>query len=137
MKCYSELITLPTWEERFAYLRLPAQVGDITFGHMRQVNQAFYASKLWHDFRNSIVVRDGGNDMALEGYPIGLSIMARVHHIVPLKIESFEEQFGRLLDPENVILVSFDTHNAIHYGKADYKPWEPIERRPNDTIPWR
>lgn len=137
MKSYSELITFPTWEERFAYLRLPAMVGDSTFGHLRFLNQKFYHSNVWKDFRRSIVLRDEANDMGLEGYPIGDGRLARVHHINPLKIESFEDEFETLLDPNNVILVSLDTHNAIHYGTKDYRPWTPVERKPNDTILWR
>lgn len=44
---YSELIQIPTFEERFEYLRLNGQVGADTFGSDRYLNQIFYKSPEW------------------------------------------------------------------------------------------
>ena len=39
IRTYSELITLPTFEERFRYLRLDGEVGKETFGFDRYLKQ--------------------------------------------------------------------------------------------------
>ena len=49
IRTYSELIKLPTFEERYRYLRLGGRVGEETFGFDRYANQAFYKSKEWKD----------------------------------------------------------------------------------------
>ena len=41
IKCYSELITLPTLIERYEYLRIGGNVGEDTFGYDRWINHAF------------------------------------------------------------------------------------------------
>ena len=47
IRTYSELILLPTFEERFKYLQLNGRVGDDTFGFDRYINQNFYRSTEW------------------------------------------------------------------------------------------
>lgn len=132
---YRELIRIPTFMERYEYLKLAGSVGDQTFGFDRYLNQQFYASREWRLFRNKIIARDNGNDMAHADYPInGLVI---VHHLNPLTIEDFEEHSQALFDPENVVAVSHMTHEAIHYGSYDLLPQDLIERKPYDTVPWR
>jgi hypothetical protein len=135
-KCYSELITLPTFEERFEYLKLDGIVGKETFGFDRYLNQQFYKSYEYRKFRRGIIIRDMGCDLGIEERPInGLVIL---HHINPIAPEDI---LGRnikiLLDPENSICVSLGTHNAIHYGDSSLIITAPIERKPNDTCPWR
>ena len=44
IRCYSELVLLPTFEERYEYLRLGGGVGKETFGFDRYMNQFFYRS---------------------------------------------------------------------------------------------
>lgn len=132
---YRELIRIPTFRERYEYLKLAGSVGDQTFGFDRYLNQQFYASREWRLFRNKIIARDNGNDMAHADYPInGLVI---IHHLNPLTIEDFEEHSQALFDPENVVAVSHVTHEAIHYGSYDLLPQDLIERKPYDTVPWR
>ena len=136
IKSYSELITIPTFEDRFEYLRLDGDVGRETFGFDRYLNQQFYTSYEYRKFRRQIILRDRACDLGLEEYPInGLVIL---HHINPI---SPDDILGRnvriLLDPENVICVSLRTHNAIHYGDSSSILTGPIERKPNDTCPWR
>lgn len=134
-RSYHELMQLPTFEERFEYLKLSAKVGMDTFGHARYLNQQFYSSQEWRDFRREMVIRDGGNDLGSEDHPIGGRI--EVHHINPLTLEDIRNRSCNMLDPDNVICVSSNTHKAIHYGDASLLPKDPIERKPNDTCPWK
>lgn len=135
MRCYSELILLPTIDERYHYLRRCQKPGDRTFGGDRYLNQQFYKSIEWKNFRHSIVIRDGGWDLGVEGYPV--IDRGFIHHINPITIEQLSQGSDCLFDPENVILCSFDTHNAIHYGINRSLNKDLIERRPGDTCPWR
>jgi hypothetical protein len=135
LKSYRNLILLQTLEERYEYLKLTGQVGEVTFGFDRYLNQEFYTSKEWRQFRYKMIARDEGCDMGLLDYPIGGRVI--LHHINPLTIEDFENSSDLLFDPDNVICVSEATHNAIHFGDASLLPADPILRTPNDTIPWR
>lgn len=134
-KTYSELMTLPTFEERYQYLRLNGRVGEDTFGFERYLNQKFYQSTEWRHFRDSIIVRDLGCDLGAEGYEIRGSIY--LHHINPLTPSDLKNRAAALMNPENVICVSFNTHNAIHYGDERLLPVLPPARLPNDTCPWK
>lgn len=133
-KCYSELITLDTRQERFDYLRLKGNIGYETFGKQRYLNQLLYRSPEWRRFRRKILMRDNGCDMALEGHQIMGVIV--VHHIVPITIEDILSNDPKVFDPENVISVSDETHKAIHYSNEELLHNELIERKPNDTSPW-
>lgn len=137
MKTYSELITIPTIEGRFEYLCLPGLVGRDTFGGYRYLNQSFYTSREWQQFRNQIIVRDNGCDMAYPGEEIGGMII--IHHLNPITPDSIIHSDPMIFDPENVVCVSELTHKLIHYGnKEDYmKATQFIPRSPNDTCPWR
>lgn len=136
IKTYSELITLPTFEERYRYLKLSGEVGKETFGFDRWLNQIFYNSKEWRTFRRDIIVRDMGCDLGIEGREIGGRIF--IHHIEPIKLDDIlHRRIEVLMNPNNVICVSFETHNAIHYGDESLLILLPIERTPNDTCPWR
>lgn len=136
IKCYSELITIPTYEGRFDYLYLGGTVGKETFGFDRYLNQQFYNSYEYRKFRREMIIRDMGCDMGVEGFLISGVIV--LHHIVPISTEDILNRNIRiLLDPENTICVSFQTHNAIHYGDSNLIMTMPIERKPNDTCPWR
>lgn len=135
-KCYSELIQIPSLEERYEYLRLQGFVGDETFGSKRRMNQLFYSSDIWKQTRSEIILRDEACDLAVPGYEINRRL--QVHHINPIRLEDIlENRWDILLDPENLICVSFRTHNAIHYGDNSLLPQIPIERKPGDTCPWR
>lgn len=136
IKTYSELIQIPSFIERYRYLRLGGKAGEITFGNERYLNQVFYRSPEWKRFRREILIRDGGYDLGVEGYSIiGIPI---IHHINPITIEDISNRVESILDPENVITVSIRTHNAIHYGDEELLTIDDIiERKPNDTIPWR
>lgn len=137
MRCYSELVQLRTFEDRFKYLSLLGTVGNETFGFDRYLNQKFYKSIEWKHIRNFVIVRDNGCDMGLRDYPIGGKIM--IHHMNPVSTQDLESsRWDDLLNPEFLISVSMDTHNAIHYGDEKIlNKVDVVERTAGDTIPWR
>ena len=135
IKTYSELITIPTFEERFEYLKLDGQVGAETFGFNRYLNQAFYKSDEWLSIRDYVITRDNGCDLGMEGYEIYGRIL--IHHINPITKDDIIQRSRILLDPENLITTVKRTHDAIHYGDNNLLIRAPIERRKNDTCPWR
>ena len=135
IKTYSELITIPTFEERFEYLRLKGSVGKDTFGYDRYLNQVLYRSPEWKRLRNQIIIRDDGCDLACEGYDINSKVL--IHHLNPITVEDVLARSRKVFDPNNLVCVSHNTHNAIHYGDVDLLVTGPIIRTKNDTCPWR
>lgn len=132
---YSELITLGSFLDRFNYLKLRGSVGVDTFGFDRYLNQAFYASKEWKSIRNEVILRDNGFDLGVDGY--GIVGKLYIHHMNPLRPEDLVNRTDLLLNPEYLICVSHNTHNAIHYGDESLLPKDPVIRTPNDTCPWK
>lgn len=135
IKCYSELITLPTFIERYRYLKIGGRVGADTFGHDRYLNQMLYHSGEWLDFRDEIIIRDNGCDLAHPEFEIHDRIL--IHHINPITVEDVLRRDPKIFDPENVISTVLNTHNAIHYGDESRLMLLPITRTKNDTCPWR
>jgi hypothetical protein len=136
IRTYSELIELPTFEERFEYLQLNGKVAEETFGYDRYLNQIFYNSYEWKQIRRDVILRDNGLDLGCDDKIIGGRIY--VHHMNPILLKDIETRSADILNPEFLISCSFDTHNAIHYGDITLLPdYEIVERRPNDTIPWK
>ena len=135
IKTYSELITLPTFHERFQYLKLSGDVGVDTFGYDRYLNQQFYKSAIWRRLRNQIITRDMGCDMAHPDYPIGGKVI--VHHLNAITPEMILERDPSLFDMDNLVCVSHETHEAITYGSKEMLPEDPIERSRHDTTPWK
>ena len=135
IRTYSELILLPTFEERFKYLQLNGRVGDDTFGFDRYINQKFYRSSDWKRIRDQIIIRDNGCDLALEGYEIYGRIL--IHHMNPITVKDVELSTEYLMNPEYLVCVTHNTHNAIHYGDEKQIITGPIVRTKNDTCPWK
>lgn len=135
IRTYSELITLPTFEERYQYLRLDGRVGKETFGFDRWLNQRFYKDPEWRSIRDDVIIRDNGCDLGIEGRDIRSLII--VHHMNPITQEDILERRSILLDPENLICVTDRTHKAIHYGNEELLDKGPIVRTKNDTCPWK
>lgn len=136
MKSYNELIQYPTYEERLEYLKVYSKVGFDTFGYDRYLNQALYHCGEWKRVRNQVIIRDKACDLGVEGYEIPNHII--IHHINPITIEDVLERRPCVFDLNNLISTSNRTHNAIHYGGEGESPISKvIERRQNDTIPWR
>ena len=135
VRTYSELIKIPTFLERFKYLKLNGSVGVDTFGFDRYLNQTFYRSYEWKRLRNDVIVRDMGCDLGLEGYDIFDKIL--VHHMNPIGPDDIIHRSDYLLDPEFLICTSKLTHDAIHYGDEQILYHDPVIRTPGDTCPWR
>lgn len=135
IRTYSQLIKFETFEERFQYLKLDGAVGQATFGFDRYLNQQLYRSHEWKKVRDEVIVRDNGCDLAMDGFDIYGRVY--VHHMNPILVNDIRERSKFLLNPEYLICVSFDTHNAIHYGDESLLPREPVERTPNDTTLWK
>ena len=134
IKTYSELIKLPTFNERFRYLKLTGTLGEETFGWERYINQKFYTSHEWKQLRNEVIVRDMGLDLGCDGYDICNHIV--VHHINPIRPEDIANKSHLLLNPEYLICCSLRTHNAIHYSDESILYDVIVERKPGDTKSW-
>ena len=135
-KSYSELIKLPTFDERFYYLKLEGKVAEDTFGSHRYLNQTLYRSPEWKEIRRKVIMRDNACDMALDGYEIPSKVL--IHHINQITPEDIYVRSDKIFDLDNLVCVSFKTHQAIHYGDISLaKVDQPIERCMNDTCPWR
>lgn len=135
IKSYSELITFPTFEERYNYLRLRGMVGKETFGFDRVFNQMFYTSREWKAIRDEVIARDNGCDLGVEGHEIYGRVI--IHHMNPISLEDIQENSDFLLNPEYLITTIHSTHNAIHYGDESLLIKAPKERTKNDTCPWK
>lgn len=134
-RTYTDLIALPTFKERYDYLKLGGTIGEQTFGSKRYLNQKFYHSNEWKKFKQAMIIRDNGCDLGVSGFQINGRIY--LHHLNPLTLEEILEHPEAAMDPNNVICTTFDTHNAIHYGELDISKYEPIVRTKNDTCPWK
>lgn len=135
IKTYSELIKIPTFEERFEYLRLNGIVGKDTFGFDRYINQKFYRSAEWKRIRDQVIVRDNGCDLGIEDRMICGRIL--IHHMNPITDKDILNVTDLLLNPDYLICVSHITHNAIHYGDEKLLIKSPIVRTKYDTCPWK
>lgn len=133
MKRYSELVDIPTFDERFEYLAFDSSVGRKTFGVDRFLNQRLYRSREWRDIRNFVIERDGGFDLALSGHLIFSDV--HVHHMNPITVEDIEEDIEIVFNPEFLITTSRATHTALHFGRRR-KPFVVSERKPGDTTLW-
>lgn len=135
MRTYTQLIKLPTFEERFEYLKLDGTVGEDTFGFDRYLNQIFYRSPEWKRVRDEVIIRDNGCDLGIPGHEIYGRIL--IHHMNPIAVKDILDRADILLNPEYLISTVHRTHNAIHYGNINLLPKGPIVRTPNDTCPWK
>lgn len=135
IRTYSELITIPTFEERYKYLKIGGKVGEETFGFERYLNQEFYKSHEWQSIRRQVIVRDLGCDLGIEDREIHGKII--VHHMNPITIDDIVSASDFLLNPEYLICTLKSTHDAIHYGDESLLIKAPVERTKNDTCPWK
>lgn len=128
MRSYSELTKFDTFEERLAYLKLL----DNNTTSPRHMSMDFYKSHAWRVVRQQVIDRDGGFDLGIFGVYIDGPMF--VHHINPIDENDIRYQTKRLLDPDNLITTSTDTHNTIHYNAVEREVW--VERTPGDTKFW-
>ena len=135
LRTYSDLVRLPTFEERFDYLSLDGQIGTTTFGFDRYLNQRFYSSTEWKKVRNFVLARDEACDLGIEG--LDIKYMPLIHHMNPIQPKDLEEFNPDILEPEFLITTTKNTHNARHFGDRSRLTPRVVERRPNDQAPWR
>lgn len=135
IRSYSELITLPTFEERYEYLKLGGTVGKETFGFNRYLNQKLYRDPKWLSVRDRVIIRDSGCDLGIQGREIYDKIF--VHHMNPITIDDIVNMNPDIFNPEFLISVTKNTHDAIHYSDSNILLKDPIERFQNDTCPWK
>lgn len=133
-RCYSELVRLETFEDRFNYLRLGGEVGKATFGFDRYLNQMFYNSYEWREARDQTIVRDLGCDLGVDGFEIYENIL--VHHMNPIEKDDILHSAEWIVDPEYLITTKLSTHTAIHYGSDPPSIPKLVVRRPGDTKLW-
>ena len=135
-KSYRELMQFGSILDKYRYLRIGGAVGRNTFGSCRYLNQVLYSSTEWRRFRDEVITRDNGCDLAQPGYEIKYDRII-IHHLNPLTVQQVLDRDQALFDLDNVVCVSFRTHQAIHYGDETLLPQDPVQRRPNDTCPWK
>lgn len=135
MKTYSELLTFDSFGDRLKYLATKSKVGDSTFGEDRYLNQILYHDPEWRRIRYRAISRDQGCDLAHPDFPIHDRIY--IHHINPITADDILNRSAKIFDLENLICVSFDTHQMIHYGVSDLQNKSPVVRTANDTCPWK
>lgn len=135
IRTYSELMILDSFEERYEYLRLGGNVGEETFGFDRYLNQIFYNSDEWKKIRREVILRDGGCDLGIPGREMDKHII--IHHMNPISKSDILERSDLLLNPEYLICTIKSTHDAIHYGDKNLLITGPVERKKNDTCPWK
>jgi hypothetical protein len=131
---YSELRHLRTMKDRFDYLKLSGVVGQETFGYDRYLNQIFYKTTEWKNVRRQVIIRDNGCDLGIDGYEIHDKVI--IHHMNPVQLSSLVRKDDDILNPDFLICVSHNTHQAIHYGDFSLVPQGPIVRKPGDTRLW-
>lgn len=136
-RTYSEMMMLPTFRERFEYLKLNGRVGEDTFGYDRYLNQMLYKLPEWQKVRADVIVRDNGCDLGCDDHEIPDGVKILVHHINPITKEDILNRNECVFDMENLITTILDTHNAIHYGSFEILQHDPVVRYKNDTCPWR
>ena len=134
-KTYQGLLSIQDFVDRFEYLKVPGSIGDPTFGGHRYLNQQLYQSPEWKRVRREVIIRDDGCDLAHPDYPIYGNVL--IHHIDPITIDDILHRHPKVFDLDNLVCVSFCTHNAIHYGDSNLLPPVFTERTKNDTCPWR
>lgn len=135
MRCYRELSTLKTYEERFQYLKLDGKVGRETFGIDRYLNQLFYRSGIWLRIRDKVILRDNACDLGIDGMDIKDRII--IHHMNPISVDDLLRKDESVINPDFLICVSKNTHNLIHYGCEKVPINVFKEREKYDTCPWK
>ena len=135
IRTYDEISRISTFVDRFRYLKIGGEVGQVSFGFDRYLNQSLYRSKEWRAIRDRAIIRDDGCDLGMPGYSIGSRII--VHHINPISVDDLENGNPDIYDLRYLICVSPNTHNAIHFGDENLLDKDLVKRLPGDTCPWK
>lgn len=128
VRTYGEMSLLESHSERLEYLKL----NDNNFKSPRHMSLSFYKSRAWATVRDIVIKRDLGFDLGVFGIYIEGPMF--VHHIDPIEEYDIIHMTDKLLNPDNLITTSGETHNSIHYNKQEKETWE--ERTPGDTKLW-
>lgn len=140
IKTYTEMLQYTTFQDRFNYLKLDGRIGEETFGNYsrRWLNQRFYQSPEWQMIKQQVLIRDNGCDMALQEYEL-INNKIYVHHMNPITEDDIINHTSFLTNPEYLVCVSFETHNAIHFGDLNVAriAKDPAQRYPGDQCLWR
>jgi hypothetical protein len=134
MITYYDLINFPTFEERLNFLRTGQLPSELTFDQLRELNQGFYNSREWKFIRKQVIARDFGWDLAVPGRDIIGKVI--VHHMNPLRPKDLILHQDLALEPDLLITVSHQTHQAIHFGSDIPDGPSFVERQPGDTTLW-
>jgi len=135
-KSYGEMILLESFLDRLNYLKLNGSVGGETFGRQRYLNQMIYRLPEWKEVRNKVIIRDKSCDLAHPDYEI-FSPPVYIHHINPITIDDIVNKRDCVFDLDNLVMTTFNTHQAIHYGDENLAKLEYGSRYKNDTCPWK
>ena len=127
-RSYEGMLQYDSYGDRLRYLSLH----DMNYNSPRYMSTTFFKSRVWKKVREEVIARDLGCDLGCMNMPIKDKII--VHHINPITEEDIETQSDLLLNPNNLITTSIDTHNSIHYVRRPSEPY--VERQPNDTQLW-
>ena len=128
MKSYSELILLDSFEERLEYLKLL----DNNVDSPRHISGQLFKTAMWLHVRQQVISRDMSFDLGVFGVYISGPVI--VHHINPINEFDILNMTDKVFDLDNLITVSRNTHNKIHYKQRP--EFKLIERQPGDTILW-
>lgn len=134
MKTYSEMLRYDNYNDRLEYLYIGDKIGHETFGNVRWLNQRLYTSPEWKRIRNLVILRDNGCDLGIEGCDLSRSRIL-IHHINPITEFDVVNRSSCIFDLENLISISHRSHNYVHFGIKEVEL--SMERKPNDTCPWR
>lgn len=125
-RTYKELQQFDSYTERLEYLRVVDNY-DVP----RDVSDAFFRSNPWRTVREEVKKRDLGCDLGVPG--LAIDGLIYVHHMNPITLKDILDGHPRLLDMNELISTSHETHMDIHYRS---KPEAYVERKPGDTILW-
>jgi len=137
MKSYEEVSKIENYYDRLLYLMLHQVPSDETFGSKRYMNQMLYKSQAWKTVRRDVIIRDEACDLGCGDHMMDRYIL--IHHINPITIDDVIQQSDKIFDMNNLICVSRNTHNLIHYGNEEdirLLKMFSVERRPGDTNLW-
>ena len=137
MKSYEEVSKIEDYYDRLLYLMLHQVPSDETFGSKRYINQMLYKSHAWKTVRRDVIIRDEACDLGCGDHMLDRYIL--IHHINPITIDDIVQQNDKVFDMNNLICVSRNTHNLIHYGNEEdirLLKMFSVERRPGDTNLW-
>ena len=93
-----------------------------------------YTSARWRSFRDAVIIRDNGCDLACPDRELQSELL--IHHLNPITLDDIINDRPCVFDFNNVVLTSRKTHQVIHYERDSSLVLLNGERRPGDTKLW-